>query len=269
MTSAAINQASWQQLGDAIPVIDEYPVLKNLDDGTPVVVFSNSSTQLSIAIFDTPNQSWNFQTFPAITNVQDLTADVVDDKIFIGCSYTSTNYGVYYYNTANNTFNTVTTSAPFYYNQNIAISVGSFSPLRIALAYERIDGSLACAEWNGSSFQHLGANALDISNGFQADGKLKLSTDENFIHVVSNFDEDMDFPLRVFRKQFGATSNFTQPTNSPIDWNGGATFDVSNSKADQGFQPAYNYVEGSVVNYNLIQTRRLQPKTSFHLVYEV
>ena len=249
---------TWQQLGNSFPVAGVNPIIKNLSNGTPVVVFANNSTNLSIAVFDTPNQSWDIQTFGSISNVQNLSVDVVDDKVFIGCKSSSINYGVYYYNVSNSTFNTVTTSTPFYYNNNVALSVGSFSPLRIAIAYETVNGYLACAEWNGTVFQHIGGNALDISGGYVVYDELKISTDENFIYVVSNFDEDMDFPLRVFSKQFGSAANFTQPTGSPIEGFGGVLFDVSNSKIDQGFQPTYNFIEGNVNNFNLIQTRRHQ-----------
>jgi hypothetical protein len=250
---------TWQQLGGSFPTNTVPPILKNLSNGTPVVVFANTSNNLSIAIFDAVNLAWDFRTFAGINIVQNLSADVVGDKIFFGCKSTSTNYGVYYFDVALDQLFTVSTSTPTYFNNNVVISVGSFSPLRIAYAYQtNAVGALGCAEWNGSVWQHLGANSLDIYQGTSAFEKLKVNTDVNFIHITSNFDEDMEFPIRVFRKSWGSTGSFLQPTGSPIDNFGATVFDVANEKVDQGNQPIYNYIENNVTNFKLVQTRKHQ-----------
>lgn len=256
--SSFLFSQTWQQVGGLFQTnTSAQPVLKNLSTGAPVVVFANPSGVLSIAIFDIPTQSWTFETFSGITNVQNLSVDLVSDKIFIGCKSSSLNYGIYYYDLNTSSLETVTTNAPFYYNDNVAITVGSFSPLRLAIAYETSNRGIACAEWNGMNFIHIGANALNIGGG-EAYQKLKISSDQNFIHIVSNYDEDMDFPIRVFRKQFNTTANFTEPTGSPIDIDGAHLFDVSNSKIDQGFQPVYNYIPSFTSQRNFVRTRKHQ-----------
>lgn len=252
----------WQQLGPSFQTTTVKPILKNLSNGTPIVVHVNPTGNLAIAIFDYSSQDWVYSSFGSFGNVTNLSADIVSDKIFIGCKSSAANYGVYYFDVANSQLNTVSTSFPTYYKNNIAMAAGSFSPMKIAVAYENFDGTLSCLEWNGTSFAFVGGNAGDVTSNQLAYQGLKVSADEKFIHVVTNVDNDMELPLRVFVKQFGSTGNFTEPTGSPIDNFGANLFTVSNSKIDQGFQPTYNYVENNVNTFNLIQTRKHQTTNS-------
>ena len=246
-TVLVFSQASWQQVGDlsTIYASTASPILKNLSDGRPVLICTNEADELTIALFDIQSNSWVFKTYGFLSGIFNLSADVFDQTIIIGCKSTNGDYGVYLYDVPTDNLTDLTAFSGTYNNTvegTIKVTCGGLSPLKVALAYEFSDGVVGSVEYNSGngSWEPLAENSSDIfpNNTAVIYGSaygIKTVSNTNTIYIVSNFNGGAGNSLRVFSKEWGSVDSFVealdgQSTATAIEMNGAQFFDVSSNK---------------------------------------
>ena len=243
----SFSQASWKQVGDLSTIYGStnQPILKNLSDGRPVLISTNQSNELTIAIFNFQFNSWNFNSYSFISNISNLSADVFDETIIIGCKSTNADYGVYLYDVPTNNMTDLTPFGGTYNNSvegTIKVTCGGLNPLKVALAFEFSDGAIGSVEYNssGNSWEPLAENSNGIFPNntaviYGSSYGIKTVSNTNTIYIVSNFNGGTGNSLRVFSKPWGSTASFVEALDvlenpTAIEINGAPFFDVSSNK---------------------------------------
>lgn len=243
----SFSQASWKQVGDLSTIYGStnQPILKNLSDGRPVLISTNQSNELTIAIFNFQFNSWNFNSYSFISNISNLSADVFDETIIIGCKSTNADYGVYLYDVPTNNMTDLTPFGGTYNNSvegTIKVTCGGLNPLKVALAFEFSDGAIGSVEYNssGNSWEPLAGNSNGIFPNstaviYGSAYGIKTVSNTNTIYIVSNFNGGAGNSLRVFSKPWGSTASFVEALDvlenpTAIEINGAPFFDVSSNK---------------------------------------
>ena len=243
----SFSQASWKQVGDLSTIFASTasPILKNLSDGRPVLICTNEQDELIIALFDIQSNSWDFNTYGFLSGIFNLSVDVFDQTIIIGCKSTNADYGVYLYDVPTNNLTDLTPFGGTYNNTvegTIKVTCGGLNPLKVALAYEFSDGAIGSVEYNSGNgdWEPLAENSSSIFPNntaviYGSSYGIKTVSNTNTIYIVSNFNGGAGNSLRVFSKPWGSTASYIEALDvlenpTAIEINGAPFFDVSSNK---------------------------------------